>query len=586
MTTIYGLPFGPEASFPVTSMYGPRPAPTAGGSTFHWGYDFGTPVGTPIYSPADGTIQYMGADDADLDGDGVPDGLGNYIALTMPGGEAMYYGHLNGFAPDLQVAQAVPAGTLLGYTGSSGISTGPHLDIRMRGPDGSRIDPTPYLFPDGLAGPVDVGPAPGATVPPVAGETAMTGAVLPTAAPATGLAGAGTTPTPFPGATAGQPNMAALAALAGGRQEYPYNWMFDIGQALMMGAADRNPFPGLALGLGQAADRRARYAQQGGNQEIMQRLAYGQAMGLTGPALQEYALTGDISEGSDGLTAQIRNWEYFQSLPPEAQQAAIESGMFGSGAPEININNEPAPPSGWRYVRNEQGQIVNMEPIPGGPAEAEADAAAAESEAADLRLTGQAQQLYDDVNYAIELIHSGSLSTGIGGALTSWIPGTDANALDNVLQTIRSNVGMEEMMAIRAAGGTFGALSDQENANLQSLRGNLDAAQSPAALHYALARYLNYWLDLAYPNGGGPERIPVPSRTGRDPTPGSSDNPAPLPSGGGVPPAAATAPDPHAPPVIPPAAATTPPPTTGAVVERDGVLGIVYPDGRFVPLFR
>lgn len=141
---IYGLPFQ-GASYPVTSGFGPRNSPTAGASSYHWGYDFGTPLGTPLYAPVGATVDFMGADTADLDGDGVPDGLGNYLRLLMPGGEQMYYGHLDRFAPGLEVGAAIEPGTLLAYTGSSGISTGPHLDIRMRDAEGNMIDPTPFL---------------------------------------------------------------------------------------------------------------------------------------------------------------------------------------------------------------------------------------------------------------------------------------------------------------------------------------------------------------------------------------------------------------------------------------------------------
>ena len=97
----------------------------------HYGVDYAAPTGTPVYSIGAGTVikkAYQAG------------GGGNYISVKHNGTYTSTYMHLNGYAKGLAVGQKVSQGDLLGYVGSTGLSTGPHLDFRVY-KNGSPIDP-------------------------------------------------------------------------------------------------------------------------------------------------------------------------------------------------------------------------------------------------------------------------------------------------------------------------------------------------------------------------------------------------------------------------------------------------------------
>lgn len=98
----------------------------------HGGVDYGVPEGTPVYAAKDGVPSSLY--DAD--------GFGNYVSLNQVDGKTSYYGHLSKIS--VPSGQKVRAGDLLGYSGNSGNSTGPHLHFEVR--DGAtKLDPLAYL---------------------------------------------------------------------------------------------------------------------------------------------------------------------------------------------------------------------------------------------------------------------------------------------------------------------------------------------------------------------------------------------------------------------------------------------------------
>jgi murein DD-endopeptidase MepM/ murein hydrolase activator NlpD len=116
----------PVKGFPLTSPRGWR------WGRMHQGVDFGTPTGTPIYAPADGVIG----------GTGVEGGYGNWLSVKHPGssiGET-FYAHMDRYA-GLADGTPVKAGQLIGYTGSTGRGTGPHLHMEVYDNNNQRIDP-------------------------------------------------------------------------------------------------------------------------------------------------------------------------------------------------------------------------------------------------------------------------------------------------------------------------------------------------------------------------------------------------------------------------------------------------------------
>jgi murein DD-endopeptidase MepM/ murein hydrolase activator NlpD len=87
----------------------------------HLGIDYAAPRGTPVSAVANGAVIYAGR----------KGGFGNYIEIKHANGYNTCYGHLNGYAKGIRRGARVQQGQLIGTVGSTGLSTGPHLDFRI-----------------------------------------------------------------------------------------------------------------------------------------------------------------------------------------------------------------------------------------------------------------------------------------------------------------------------------------------------------------------------------------------------------------------------------------------------------------------
>ena len=105
----------------VTSGFGMRRHPVLGYSRMHRGIDFGAPTGTPIFAAGDGVVAKVG---------GVR-GYGNYIRLRHNGTTETAYAHMSRYARGMSVGTRVRQGQVIGYVGSTGMSTGPHLHFEV-----------------------------------------------------------------------------------------------------------------------------------------------------------------------------------------------------------------------------------------------------------------------------------------------------------------------------------------------------------------------------------------------------------------------------------------------------------------------
>ena len=110
----------------ITSVYGPR------WGSFHYGLDIAAPSGTPIAAARSGTVIRAGWQS----------GYGNAVEISHGGGVSTHYGHLSSIA--VSEGQQVNQGEMIGRVGSTGNSTGPHLDFEVR-VNGSKVNPAPYL---------------------------------------------------------------------------------------------------------------------------------------------------------------------------------------------------------------------------------------------------------------------------------------------------------------------------------------------------------------------------------------------------------------------------------------------------------
>lgn len=105
---------------PITSTMGMRYHPILGGRRFHAGVDLAAPAGTPIHTTADGEVERAGA----------AGGYGLLVILHHPSGYETRYAHMARIA--VARGQKLRRGDLIGYVGSTGLSTGPHLHYEVR----------------------------------------------------------------------------------------------------------------------------------------------------------------------------------------------------------------------------------------------------------------------------------------------------------------------------------------------------------------------------------------------------------------------------------------------------------------------
>ncbi|MDP2343887.1 MAG: peptidoglycan DD-metalloendopeptidase family protein [Deltaproteobacteria bacterium] len=121
----------------VTSSYGMRFHPIRKQQSAHQGVDYGAPIGTPIFTVADGVV---------LDAR-YSKSAGNLVLVQHMNGIVTEYFHMSRFAEGLQKGSRVKQKQLIGYVGTTGLSTGPHLHFGMlRG--GSHVDPSKQKFPN------------------------------------------------------------------------------------------------------------------------------------------------------------------------------------------------------------------------------------------------------------------------------------------------------------------------------------------------------------------------------------------------------------------------------------------------------
>jgi murein DD-endopeptidase MepM/ murein hydrolase activator NlpD len=109
----------------------------------HKGVDFAAPTGTKVRATSDGVVSLVGRQN----------GYGNLITINHQGRYTTAYGHLSRFAKGLHQGQRVAQGEVIGYVGTTGLSTGPHLHYEFK-LDGLQRDPLRVALPD--AKPIDV----------------------------------------------------------------------------------------------------------------------------------------------------------------------------------------------------------------------------------------------------------------------------------------------------------------------------------------------------------------------------------------------------------------------------------------------
>ena len=105
----------------ISSPFGKRRHPVLGDIRIHWGVDYAAPRGSAIFAAGDGVVKmakYNGA-------------YGNYIKIRHNNEFSSAYGHMRGFAKGIRAGKRVKQGQVIGYIGTTGRSTGPHLHYEV-----------------------------------------------------------------------------------------------------------------------------------------------------------------------------------------------------------------------------------------------------------------------------------------------------------------------------------------------------------------------------------------------------------------------------------------------------------------------
>lgn len=124
----YRQPF--DGSYPISQRYGEKDTDPTG----HKGIDYACPAMTPILASESGQVIFAGWDKT---------GYGYCVKIRHSDGNVTLYAHLSQVV--VYVGQKVVKSQVIGYSGSTGNSTGPHLHFEVRGPDGKAFDPATIL---------------------------------------------------------------------------------------------------------------------------------------------------------------------------------------------------------------------------------------------------------------------------------------------------------------------------------------------------------------------------------------------------------------------------------------------------------
>ncbi|KPN17565.1 hypothetical protein AO715_02030 [Xanthomonas sp. Mitacek01] len=120
----------------LSSRFGNRRHPVLGTSRMHKGVDYAAPTGTPIMAAGDARVQFRG----------VQGGYGNTVVLDHGRGHTTLYAHMSRFG-NVRQGQRIAQGTIIGYVGTTGMSTGPHLHYEFR-VNGVHRNPLQHTMPE------------------------------------------------------------------------------------------------------------------------------------------------------------------------------------------------------------------------------------------------------------------------------------------------------------------------------------------------------------------------------------------------------------------------------------------------------
>jgi hypothetical protein len=218
-------------------------------------------------------------------------------------------------------------------------------------------------------------------------------------------------------------------------------------------------------------------------------------------------------------------------------RAAVEQGYNGgfmdymseikrAGANNITIegNKYGTIPPGYQLLEGKTG--ASMQPIPGSPADLEAEQAAAAKANKKNAQSATGDLMVEDIDRTLAAVTNSTLpTTGMTGSVLKNVPGTGAADVNKLLTGIRANIGFDRLQRMRdesPTGGALGQVAVQELESLQSVYGSLEQSQSREQFEYNLKRLKNMYLDIIHGPGSGPPREQL--ITGRNASPDAADD--------------------------------------------------------------
>lgn len=212
-----------------------------------------------------------------------------------------------------------------------------------------------------------------------------------------------------------------------------------------------------------------------------------------------------------------QNWQLSQANPsygewlasqPSGQTINVggESANIGTIPPGYAAVVDPTSPAGYRFER-----------IPGSAAEAEALAAEKATDQKDAQTDRYGGVVTEDIGRALDIIEKDpTFTTGIIGQALTNFGGSPANRVENLIETVKSNVGFDRLQAMRESsptGGALGSVTERELSLLTSAIGSLEQSNNADDLVYNLRRVNRIYMDIIHGPGNWDDKAGQNKRT-------------------------------------------------------------------------
>ena len=188
-----------------------------------------------------------------------------------------------------------------------------------------------------------------------------------------------------------------------------------------------------------------------------------------------------------------------QALDLRAQRAGLQPGtpeyerfMLSGGDKGITINNEGTIPAGYQAVRDAEGRVTAIQPIPGSPAALEMEQALKTKENQGGRKETATDVITNAASNARNILKNNNLVTGTPGKLASYLSESPAAELRRQVGVLKSQATIETLTAMRQAsptGGALGSVTEKEGAMLAAAAGAIDPDGSLPDVQKSLDNY-------------------------------------------------------------------------------------------------